>query len=195
MDSLCSNLSYTCFAFQAHTRESLICLLPLEVQTARSAQVPLHWRVSKTNFNCSLCTILKHKPLKWEAGIEKLGKYHSFLKKNKRLRTENPTTMLNANKIILIFLSFGVSWESLTIQVRLAYDWETKIKLLVRKQLTLLWSRLRWNTEDRLHSWAATKLLFNTHSPCPASWGPQQSQMDVQCHCNLFVSNTFATRL
>lgn len=29
VDSLCRSLSYTCFAFQAHTRESLILLLPL----------------------------------------------------------------------------------------------------------------------------------------------------------------------
>lgn len=52
-----------------------------------------------------------------------VGKVVFFHKKNKRLRTENPTTTtLNANKIILIFLSSGVSWESLIIQVRLAYD-------------------------------------------------------------------------
>lgn len=44
--------------------------------------------------------------------------------------------MLNVNKIILIFLSFGVSWESLITQVRLACAWETNIKLLVRKKAT-----------------------------------------------------------
>lgn len=67
--------------------------------------VPLHYRASKANFNCSLCTILRHQSLKREAKIEKLGKYHSFLKK-KRLITENPN-MLNVDKIMLIFLSSG----------------------------------------------------------------------------------------
>lgn len=125
-----------------------------EVQSPKCPSA-LQWRESKTNFDCSLCTILKHEPLKREAGIEKLGKYHSFLQKNKRLRTENPTTTLNANEIILILLSFGVSWESLAIQVRLAHDWETKIKLWVEKNWHCSALDWRWNTEDRLHSWAA----------------------------------------
>lgn len=59
--------------------------------------------------------------LKAEARIEKLGKYHSFLKTKKIVRTENPN-MLNANKTILILPSFGASWESLTTQVQLACD-------------------------------------------------------------------------
>lgn len=162
MDSLCRSLSYTCFAFQAHTGESLTLFLALG--SPQSPKVPKchstkEW--AKPNFNCGLCTILRHESLKQEAGIEKLGKYHSFLKKNKRLRTENPTTTLNANKIILIFLSFGVSWESLIIQVRLAYDWEAKIKLLVRKQLTLLWSRLKVEHWGQILQLCCSKLLFN----------------------------------
>lgn len=44
--------------------------------------------------------------------------------------------MLNVNKILLIFLSFGVSLGSRIAQVRLACDWEMKIKLLVRKKKT-----------------------------------------------------------
>lgn len=75
---------------------------------------------------------MRHESLKQEAKIEKLSKYHCFLKK-KRLRTENPN-MLNVKKVILIFLSFGVFWESPITQVRLACDWKTTIKLLVRKK-------------------------------------------------------------
>lgn len=89
-------------------------------------------------------------------------------------------------QIILTFLSFGVRWESLIIQVRLAYDWENKIKLLVRKQPTSLWSRLKVEHQRQTLQLCCSKLLFNTHRSYLASWGQQQYQMDWQCHCNLF---------
>lgn len=96
-------------------------------------------------------------------------------------------------QIILIFLSFGVKWESLIIQVRLAYDWESKIKQLVRKQLTLLWSRLKMEHRGQTLQLCCSKLLLNIHSSHLALWGQQQYQMDLQCLSNLFIPNAFAT--